>query len=61
MTPSDAARRITAARKKFGVIRMAIPGGESTLNRVWLIGYVRLRGVSGSIGPTEFGYRTDRD
>jgi pyruvate formate lyase activating enzyme len=40
MTPSEAARRITAARKEFGVDRMAISGGESTLNRVWLIGYV---------------------
>ena len=41
MTPSEAAQRMTAARKKFGVDRMAISGGESTLNRAWLIQYVR--------------------
>ncbi len=41
MTPSEAAERLTAARKEFGVDRMAISGGESTLNRAWLIGYVR--------------------
>jgi len=41
MTPSEAAQRMTAARKKFGVDRMAISGGESTLNRAWLIEYVR--------------------
>ena len=40
MTPSEAAERLTVARKKFGVDRMAISGGESTLNRAWLIGYV---------------------
>lgn len=40
MTPSEAARRMTAARKEFGVDRMAISGGESTLNRAWLIRYV---------------------
>ena len=41
MTPSEAAERLTVARKKFSVDRMAISGGESTLNRAWLIGYVR--------------------
>ncbi len=40
MTPSEAAQRVTGARKKFGVDRMAISGGESTLNRAWLIEYV---------------------
>jgi pyruvate formate lyase activating enzyme len=40
MTPSEAAERLTVARKEFGVDRMAISGGESTLNRAWLIGYV---------------------
>ncbi len=41
MTPSEAAERLTVARKKFSVDRMAISGGESTLNRAWLVGYVR--------------------
>ena len=41
MTSSEAAERLTVARKKFGVNRMAISGGESILNRAWLIGYVR--------------------
>jgi pyruvate formate lyase activating enzyme len=40
MSPSEAARRMTAARKEFGVDRMAISGGESTLNRAWLIEYI---------------------
>jgi pyruvate formate lyase activating enzyme len=41
MTPSKAAERMTVARKQFGVDRMAISGGESTLNRPWLIEYVK--------------------
>jgi pyruvate formate lyase activating enzyme len=41
MTPAEAAQMMTAAREKFGVDRMAISGGESTLNREWLIDYVR--------------------
>ena len=32
---------MTAARKRFQVDRMAISGGESTLNRKWLLEYVR--------------------
>jgi len=41
MTPSEAAEKMTESRKKFGVDRMAISGGESILNRGWLIEYVR--------------------
>ncbi len=41
MTPTKAAERMTQARKKFGVDRMTISGGESTLNRRWLIEYVK--------------------
>ena len=41
MLPTEAAERLTIARKKFGVDRMAISGGESTLNRTWLIEFVR--------------------
>lgn len=40
-TPKEAARRMTAARQQFSVDRMAISGGESTLNRRWLLDYVR--------------------
>ena len=41
LTPMETAERMTAARQKFGVERMAISGGESTLNRRWLVGYVK--------------------
>ncbi len=41
LTPKEAAELMTAARKKFRVDRMAISGGESTLNRKWLVDYVK--------------------
>jgi pyruvate formate lyase activating enzyme len=41
MTPFEAARKMTALRKLIGVDRMAISGGECTLNREWLISYIR--------------------
>lgn len=37
LTPSEAAATLTAQRRKYGVDRMAISGGEPTLNRAWLI------------------------
>ncbi|UCG11795.1 MAG: radical SAM protein [Deltaproteobacteria bacterium] len=40
-TPREAAVLMTAASKKYEVDRMAISGGESTLNRRWLVQYVR--------------------
>ncbi len=40
-SPGDAARRLTLARERYGVDRMAISGGECTLNRGWLIEYLR--------------------
>ena len=40
-TPMEAAKLMTAARQEFSVDRMAISGGESTLNRRWLLDYVR--------------------
>jgi len=36
-TPSEAAAILTAHRKRYSVDRMAISGGEPTLNRPWLI------------------------
>jgi len=36
-TPLEAAAILTAQRKEYGVDRMAISGGEPTLNRPWLI------------------------
>jgi pyruvate formate lyase activating enzyme len=39
VTPQEAARLVTAARQRYGVDRMAISGGEATLNRPWLVGY----------------------
>jgi pyruvate formate lyase activating enzyme len=39
MTPREAAEMITAYRRNYGVDRMAISGGEPTLNRRWLIKY----------------------
>lgn len=41
LTPHQAAQQITRSRKKYGVNRMAISGGESTLNPGWLVGYLR--------------------
>ncbi len=40
-TPREAALRMTWARRRFDVDRMAISGGEPTLNRRWLVEYVR--------------------
>lgn len=37
LTPLEAAATLTAQRKKYGVDRIAISGGEPTLNRAWLI------------------------
>jgi pyruvate formate lyase activating enzyme len=41
LTPKEAAILMTEARKRYGVDRMAISGGECTLNREWLIQYIR--------------------
>lgn len=41
LTPKEAAHQITSARYYFGVNRMAISGGECTLNRSWLIQYIK--------------------
>jgi len=41
MTPREAAELVSAARRFYGVDRMAISGGEPTLNRRWLIEYFR--------------------
>ncbi|MEN2985638.1 MAG: radical SAM protein [Thermodesulfovibrionaceae bacterium] len=41
LTPKEAAERITQIRRKYKVNRMAISGGECTLNRRWLIEYLR--------------------
>lgn len=40
-TPLEAAVLMTGLRRRCGVARMAISGGESTLNRPWLVGYVQ--------------------
>jgi len=37
LTPFEAAAVLTAERNKYGLDRMAISGGEPTLNRNWLI------------------------
>jgi pyruvate formate lyase activating enzyme len=41
LTPMRAAERMTGLRRSLGVNRMAISGGECTLNREWLIEYIR--------------------
>jgi len=41
LTPSQAARIMTRQRRAYGVDRMAISGGECTLNRRWLIEYLK--------------------
>jgi pyruvate formate lyase activating enzyme len=42
LTPEQAARKMTATRRQYGVDRIAISGGECTLNRRWLIEYLSL-------------------
>jgi pyruvate formate lyase activating enzyme len=39
LTPTEAATRVTQARHRYGVDRIAISGGEATLNRPWLVQY----------------------
>jgi pyruvate formate lyase activating enzyme len=39
MTAQQAAELVTHARQRYGVDRMAISGGEATLNRPWLVAY----------------------
>jgi pyruvate formate lyase activating enzyme len=41
LTPREAAMLMTDARKTYKVDRMAISGGECTLNRKWLIQYLK--------------------
>ncbi|MFX1533550.1 MAG: radical SAM protein [Promethearchaeota archaeon] len=41
LTPAQAAHRLTVTRHRYGVDRMAISGGESTLNRKWLLEFVK--------------------
>ncbi len=41
MTPEKAALILSVVRRKYGVDRMAISGGEPTLNRRWLIAFFR--------------------
>jgi len=39
LSPRRAAERVTRARHRYGVDRMAISGGEPALNRPWLVQY----------------------
>jgi pyruvate formate lyase activating enzyme len=39
VTPQEAALLVTRARGRYGVDRMAVSGGEATLNRPWLVGF----------------------
>jgi pyruvate formate lyase activating enzyme len=41
LSPGEAAEIMTTTRRRVAVNRMAISGGESTLNREWLVEYVR--------------------
>ena len=41
LSPEETAYGMTLARHQFGVDRMAISGGECTLNRPWLIEYIK--------------------
>ena len=42
LTPEEAAERMTETKKECGVERIAISGGECTLNRPWLVSFIRL-------------------
>jgi pyruvate formate lyase activating enzyme len=41
LTPQETAQIMTRVRRKFRVDRIAISGGECTLNRKWLVEYLR--------------------
>ncbi len=41
LSPAEAARIMSYERRRFDVDRMAISGGESTLNRRWLLEYLK--------------------
>ncbi len=41
ITPFKAAKKVSLARRKYRVNRMAISGGEPTLNRNWLIDFFK--------------------
>jgi len=41
LTPAEAAAKLTGERRKSNVNRMLISGGESTLNRPWLVQFIR--------------------
>jgi pyruvate formate lyase activating enzyme len=41
LTPKEAALLMTKTRRKYNVDRMAISGGESALNKPWLIQYIK--------------------
>ena len=47
LTPNETAKRMLIAKEKYpGVSRFTVSGGESTLNRVWLIKFLQeLRGL----------------
>jgi len=40
-TPREAAETLTAYRRRYNVDRMAISGGEPTLNRAWLVSFFK--------------------
>ncbi|MBS7643032.1 radical SAM protein [Candidatus Bathyarchaeota archaeon] len=42
VTPYTAAELVTAARRRYNVDRMAISGGEPTINRKWLVSYFKI-------------------
>jgi pyruvate formate lyase activating enzyme len=39
-TPEETALGLTLARRRYGVDRLAISGGECTLNRPWLVAFI---------------------
>ena len=41
LAPAEAALLLSQARRRYGVQRLAISGGESTLNRPWLVEFLR--------------------
>ncbi len=41
MEPEEAAKLVSVARRRYGVDRMAISGGEPTINRPWLTRYFK--------------------
>ncbi len=56
LSPEEAAKLVTSCRRRYDVDRMAISGGEPTLNRKWLIQYFKELGRLNARAQTSIGH-----